>query len=177
MAQCGGHGTVVVGSGGELTPLVYETRSLPKVRREAVRGQYLYGSGVVSFTDEQASFRVEVTVRTKTISGAAGIARAFDLHAGTPSAPLINTKCKRMQKSKCDLVALAWVRTQVTYMHAGQCSASSLWKLRSPTQSADEVSKACISFANDNPTRAVASTESDQLPMSARSFHSRQAAS
>lgn len=159
MAQRGGHGTVVVG-GSELTPLVYETRSLPKVRREAVRGQYLYGSGIVSFTDEQASFRVEVTVRTKTISGAAGIARAFDI-----------------QKSKCDLVALARVRTQVTYMHAGQCSASSLWKLRSPTQSADEVSKACISFANDNPTRAVASTESDQLPMSGSSFHSRQAAS
>ena len=111
MAQYGGHGTVVVG-GGELTPLVYETRSLPKVRREAVRGQYLYGSGVVSFTDEQASFRVEVTVRAKTISSAAGIARAFDLHAGRPLASLINTKCKRMQKSKCDLVALAWVRIQ-----------------------------------------------------------------
>ena len=94
MVQCGGHGTVVVGSGGELTPLVYETRSLPKVRREAVRGQYLYGSGVVSFTDEQASFRVEVTIRTKTISGAVGMTRAFDLQPGRQSTSLINAKCK-----------------------------------------------------------------------------------
>ena len=87
MVQCGGHGTVVVvGGGGELTPLVYETRSLPKVRREAVRGQYLYGSGVVSFTDEQASFRVEVTVRTKTISGAAGTAPQA-VHPGSGAIP------------------------------------------------------------------------------------------